>query len=112
MSTNAVPLLRPRMAHSWPVTGSVQPQMSLPAPPPMLAMGRYAIRSTLLHGYAPANPPTHVVAPIAWLGPVSIAPTPIGAWRDAACADVARTARRGPAKRHRSKENLLGNARG
>ena len=38
------------MAHSCPVTGSVQPQMLLPLPPPMLALGMYAMRSTLLHG--------------------------------------------------------------
>jgi hypothetical protein len=50
MSTKAVPFDRPRMAHSWPVTGSVQPQMSLPLPPPMPAIGMKAIRSTLLQG--------------------------------------------------------------
>jgi hypothetical protein len=49
MSTNAVPLVRPTIAYSLPVCGSVQPQTSLPLPPPIVDSGIWASKSTLLH---------------------------------------------------------------
>ena len=45
ISTNAVPVLRPTSANSRPVSGSVQPQISLSCPPPMALTGRNESRS-------------------------------------------------------------------
>src|SRR5690349_15419654 len=49
-STNAVPLVRPTIAYSLPEDESVQPQTSLPLPPPIDDSGRTLSRSTFLQG--------------------------------------------------------------
>src|SRR5262245_41394906 len=60
MSTKAVPVDSPTNAYSRPVSGSVQPQMSLPLPPPISACDTYDSRSMSRHGYGPANPSVQV----------------------------------------------------
>jgi len=62
MSTKAVPVDSPTNANSHPVSGSVQPQMSLPLPPPISACERYDSRSMSRHGYGPANPSVQVIS--------------------------------------------------
>src|SRR2546427_275949 len=55
MSTNAVPVVRPTIAYSRPVCGSVQPHTSLPLPPPICACGRNDNKSMSRQGYSPAR---------------------------------------------------------
>ena len=49
-STNAVPLVSPTIAYSFPDTGSVHPQTSFPLPPPIWGRVSRASMSTLLQG--------------------------------------------------------------
>jgi hypothetical protein len=66
-STKAVPFVLPMIAYSRPVSGSVQPQMSLPiAPPPISASDRLPSRSTSLHGNSPAMPFTQSAPAAPW----------------------------------------------
>ena len=61
-SMKDVPSDVPMIAISWPVSGSVQPQMSLPpasGPAPRSASDTKASWSTLEHSYSPAMPPSH-----------------------------------------------------
>src|SRR5262245_30253324 len=62
MSTNAMPLLQPMSAYSWPSWGSVQPKMLLPEPHPIVSRLISACRSTFLHGKLPAKPFTQAAA--------------------------------------------------
>ena len=56
-STKEDPSAQPTMAYSLPVSGSVQPQMSLPSPLlPRSLRDTNDRRSTSLHSYSPAIP--------------------------------------------------------
>src|SRR5215470_6830244 len=61
-STNAAASVRPMIAMSCPVTGSVQPQLPLrltPRFPPTAEIGMYESKLVLPHSKSPVLPSTH-----------------------------------------------------
>ncbi len=64
MSTKAVPLVRPMIAYSLLFVGSTQPQMSLPLPPSMSALGMRLRRLMPEQAKSPAMPPTQSSGPV------------------------------------------------